>query len=130
VEQGIDVDAAAYVNTAVREAVARSLSARLVDEEASEASLNVILLGTDAPLLPFAEPGLRPAQYRAVVSLRGSLISRTGKVLWTSEVINGESPYLSPKGRIESLDGIRRTALARAAEDAARRLIASMNISL
>jgi hypothetical protein len=128
-EQGIDVDAAAYVNTALREAVARSLSARLVEEEASEASLLVTLVGTDAPLLPFADPGARAAQYRAVVSLKGQLISRTGKVLWTSEVINGESNYLNPGGAIEVLDGMRRTALARAAEDAAARLVASLTLS-
>lgn len=85
------------------------------------------MLGTDSPLLPFADPGTRAAQYRAVVSLRARLISRTGKILWTSEVITGEAAYLSPAGRIEVLDGMRRTALSRAADDAASRLVASMN---
>lgn len=130
VENGIDVDAAAYLNSALREAVVRSVSFRLVGEDASEATLKVILLGTDAPLLPFADPGQRAAQYRAVVSLKGELISRTGKIIWTSPVITGESHYLSPAGRIEVLDGVRRTALARAAEDAASRLMASLQAVL
>lgn len=130
VESGTDVDAGAYVDAAVRSALARSSSARLVGADAADASLEVTLVGTDSPLQPFADPGLRAAQYRALVSLRGRLISRTGDVLWTSDVITGESPYLSPAGRIEVLDGTRRTALSRAAEDAAARLIASMNASI
>lgn len=125
-EYGIDVDAAAFVDTAVREAIARGASTRLVGAEVAEASLEVTLVGTDSPLLPFADPGQRTAQYRAIVSLRGRLISRTGAVLWASGVISGEAPYLSPSGRIEVLDGVRRTALAHAAEDAASRLYASM----
>jgi hypothetical protein len=130
VESGTDVDAGAYVDVAVRGALARSSSTRLVGDDAADASLEITLVGTDSPLQPFADPGLRAAQYRALVSLRGRLISRTGTVLWSSEVITGEAPYLSPEGRIEVLDGMRRTALSRAAEDAASRLIASMNASL
>jgi hypothetical protein len=129
-EGGIDVDAAVYVDAAVRGAIARSTAAQLVGESRSEARLEVTLVGTDSPLQPFADPGLRAAQYRALVSLTARLISKSGKVLWTSEVITGEAPYLSPDGRIEVLDGMRRTALSRAAEDAAARLVAGMNAAL
>jgi hypothetical protein len=114
----------------VREAIARSSRTRLVGDDAAEAELQVMLVGTDSPLQPFADPGVRAAQYRAVVLLRGRLVSRTGEVLWSSGVITGEASFLSPGGRIETVDGARRTALSRAAADAASRLVASMHASL
>jgi hypothetical protein len=129
-ESGLDVDVAAYLARAVREAVARSTSTSLVREDAAEVRLEVVLLGASSPLQPFADPNLRAAQYVATVSLRARLVDKRGQVVWTSEVINGEAPFLSPQGRIEVLDGVRRTALSRAADDAASRLIASMSAAL
>lgn len=127
IEPGIDVDAAAMVAGAVRQAIARGPSTRLVRGDAAEAELEVELVNSASALATLADPGLRAAQYRAVVLVRGRLLDKQGKVLWTSTVITGEAPYLSAPGPIEALDGARRRALERAADDAAERLVASMS---
>jgi hypothetical protein len=125
-EPGIDVDAAALVNAAVRHALASSPGTRLVAEDAADETLDIELLNATSGLAPLADPNLRAAQYRALVLVRGKLIDRTGKVTWTSPVITGEAPFLSTPGPIETLDGARRRALSRAADVAAERLVASM----
>jgi hypothetical protein len=125
--QAIDVDAAALVTNAVRRAVARGPRTRLVESDAADAHLEVELLSTDSPLAPFADPAARAAQYRATVTVRGRLVDRGGKIVWTSNAITGEARYLSVSGAVEALEGARRRALERAAEDAAERLLAGMD---
>jgi hypothetical protein len=127
-EPGIDVDAAAWVNVAVRHAVARSPSTRLVAREEAYATLEVEMVNSAAALAPLADPGLRASQYHAVLVLRGKLVDKTGRVLWRSEA-TGDVPFLSTPGPIETLDGARRRALQRAAEEAADRLIGALTWS-
>ena len=129
-ESGTDIDAGALVSAAVRRAVARAPATDLVDPDFAQSRLEVELIGASARLAPLAEPGRRAAQYLAVVRLRGRLVDLDGDVLWASPVVAGEAPFLSAAGRIEALDGARRRALKQAAEQAADRLIAGMNVRL
>jgi hypothetical protein len=125
-EDGIDIDAAALVAREVRRKIANGMSTTLSDEENAQAVLAVTLLDSDAKLAPLADPGLRAAQYVAVVRIRGTLTSTAGKALWKSGVISAEAPYLSVPDDLEALDGARRRALAQAAESAAARLVGGM----
>lgn len=125
-EPGIDVDAAPLLTAAIRHAVARGPGTRLAGEESGAALLQVELLSSTSGLTSFADPAVRAAQYRAVVNVRATLVGANGKTLWQSSVITGEAPYLSTPGAIEKLEGARRRALERAAEDAAERLVASL----
>src|SRR5262249_44155475 len=70
-EPGIDIDAAALVNAAVRHAIASSPSTRLVSSGAAEATLDVELVNSASALAPLADPNLRAGQYRAVVLVKG-----------------------------------------------------------
>jgi lipopolysaccharide assembly LptE-like protein len=125
-EPGIDVDAAALVNAAVRHAIASSPSTRLVSRGAADATLDIELLNSASALAPLADPNVRAAQYRAVVLVRGRLLDKRGVLIWESPVIQGDSPFLSTPGPVETLDGARRRALARAADIAAERLVACL----
>jgi hypothetical protein len=124
-QEALDVDAAALVSRAVRRAIARGPSTQLA-EEGAEGTLRVRLIEARADLAPLADPRLRAAQYRAEIRLVATLVRTDGKLLWTSSLIVGEAPYLSTPGALERLDGARRRALERAAEDAADRLVAAM----
>lgn len=126
-EPGIDVDVAAAVDIAVRHALARTPSTRLATRGEADATLEVDVVNSAAGLAPMADPGMRAAQYRAVVLVKGRLIDRGGKVIWSSAPVVGEAPFLSTPGPMVNLDGARRAALARAADQAASRLVASMN---
>jgi hypothetical protein len=125
-EQGIDIDAASLVAVAVRHAVARGPSTRLASDQDANETLQVELLNSASSLAVLADPALRAAQNRAMVTVRGRLLDKKGHVIWESAIITCDSPFLSTPGPIETLDGARRRALQRAAEDAADRLVASM----
>lgn len=127
---GIDVDAAGLVDARLRRAVARAAGLALAPEVDAQVVLHVEVLEVRAGLSPFAEPALRAAQYEATVRLRGRLARRDGGPAWRSAPVTGRDAYLSTAGPIERLDGAGRRALARAAEDAAERLVAAMVLHL
>jgi hypothetical protein len=125
VEPGVDVDAAGMLASSVRRAVASGLSTQLATDDA-QAVLRVRLLDVKASLQPMADPGMRAGQYEAKIRCDAALYDKDGELLWKSSAVTGEAPFLSPPGPIEQLDGARRRALARAADDAAQKLIANM----
>lgn len=128
-EPGIDLDAAAMVDNATRRALTRSPSTRLVSQEGADQVLEVELLQVQAGLAPFAEPGLRAAQYQVSVRIKGRVVDSSGRALWSSATITGEAPFVSTPGSLEALDGARRRALARASDEAADRLVAALALA-
>ena len=122
-EAGIDIDAAALVSSAVRRAITRTPAASLIAAGSGRSTLDVELIDTQKRLAPMADPGQRAAQYRVTVRLRGKLVSPSGRTLWTSAPVDGNAYFVSTPGPIERLDGAGRRALAKAAEEAADRLV-------
>jgi hypothetical protein len=123
-ETGIDVDAAGYVTTSVRRAVARGQGLELAGAK-PHGELAVEIVDIQIGLGAFAEPGLRAARYQVAISLRGKLKDASG-FEWTSAPVTGYAPFFSTPDPIESLDGAGRRALERASDEAAERLIASL----
>lgn len=129
IEPGIDVDAAAYVSSAVRTAVLRSQGLELGAAGSANGRLTVEILDVQIGLGAFSEPNLRAARYQVSVVLRGRLADASG-VSWTSAAVTGTAPFLSPPGRIEALDGAGRRAMERASDEAAQRLVAALMVRL
>ncbi|MCC7383592.1 MAG: hypothetical protein IT384_17260 [Deltaproteobacteria bacterium] len=125
-QRGLDVDAEALVAGALRRTIARGPGTSLAPDGEEEATLRVQLIDARSGLSPLADPSLRAAQYRAEIRVVATLLGSDGRVLWRSSVLSGEASYLSRPGGLEVLDGARRSALARAAEDVAERLRASL----
>jgi hypothetical protein len=126
---GIDVDVAALVDAELRRAVARSAGMVLAGEGAP-LKLEVAVVDARTELAPFAEPGLRAAQYDAVVVLSGRVIGAGGEVKFEVGPVQGEAPYLSTGGRLEALDGAGRRALGQAGGRAAERLVGVVRLKL
>ena len=118
---GLDPYAPGIVDRALRRAVARAAGLRLSD--AAPRALRVTVADVRIGLTPFAEPGLRAAQYEAEITLTGAL---EGGRPWRSPVVRGAAPFLSTGGRLEALDGAGRRALGEAADEAARRLVGAL----
>lgn len=119
---GVDVDAAAELGTALR----RRLLAVRPETPASESNdgeLVVEVLDVKTALAPLSDPSRRAGEYRAELTISGRLLRRDGHVAWSSATVVGSANYYSTPDGIESLDGQRRAALARAADDAARKLV-------
>lgn len=125
-EPGLDTDAGALVLRSVRQTLARGPSTRLASGSEAVPELTVELISSDASLAPFSDPGLRAAQYLAVVRIRGTLTSSTGRQMWRSGVVSAEEPYFTVADDLEALDGARRSALSRAATRAAEDLVSSL----
>lgn len=126
---GIDVDLAALLATATRDAVAGRAELSLVGRGDADVTLRVDLVPGAAGLSALADPARRAAEYRVEVRLQATLVTETSsrsEPLWRSDTIVGEATYLSAAGSIVALDGARRRALARAAEDAAQRLVTAL----
>lgn len=125
-EQGIDVDAGALLASAVRRAVAHGPSTHLAPPGEAEAILEVRLIEARAPLSPLSDTAVRAGEYRAEVVAVGTLVAPDGRVLWRSQRVIGSAPFLSAPGALETQEGLRRAALARAAEEAAERLVTAL----
>lgn len=117
-----DVDLAGEIDAAVGRALVRTPNLALT--QTATTGLEVELVRAGQGLRPLAEPGLRAAEYLAFVVLRGRLIDEAGHTISRSPAVRGEARFLSRPGRIEALDGAGRTAMARAVEQAATRLVA------
>jgi hypothetical protein len=124
-EPGQDVDAAALVAQAIRRALARRPGLLLTSAGEAEVALSVRLLGVTSGLAPFSDPGLRAPQYVVTLAL-GAEARRGSGAPRGLPPVQGEAVYFSTPGRVEALDGARRLALARAAEDAADRLATAL----
>jgi len=125
-DDGIDVDLAAIVSTAVREAIAERTELALTQASEAQAVLYVDVVSGRSGLSLLADPALRSAEYKIDVILEGRLVRDPGELLWKSGPISGEATYLGSKGPIVHLDGDRRTAMSRAAQDASRRMISAL----
>ena len=125
-EDGVDVDAAGILSGVIRKAVAAHPAATLVTEQNAEAILVVELLSVGGGLAPLADPGSRAAQYRSQISIKAKLDHSSGNTIWHSGRIIGQADYLSVPDGIETLDGARRRALMRAAQNAADQLVTSL----
>lgn len=128
-DPGLDVDAAGLVDGHLRREVARTAGLRLSSDSQSNLRLEVEVVDVRTALAPFAEPGLRAAQYRAVVIVKGRLVDSERGLRW-SGTATGEAPYLSTGGPIEALDGAGRRALGEAAELATRQLVDALVLRL
>jgi hypothetical protein len=125
-EDGVDVDAAGVLAGLVRKAVAAHPAARLVSAKRAEAILHVKLDSVGGGLAPLSDPGSRAAQYRSQITITAQLKRPGGEVIWRSGRIVGQADFLSVPDAIETLDGARRRALARAAENATDQLMTSL----
>jgi hypothetical protein len=121
---GVDVDAAAELGTALRRRLLAVRTEALASaSEGSDGELVVEVIDVKTALAPLSDPSRRAGEYRADLTISGRLLRRDGHVAWSSAPVVGSANYYSVPGGIESLDGQRRAALARAADDAARQLI-------
>lgn len=121
---GVDVDAAAELGTALRRRLQGVRSEPVSPaSEGSDGDLVVEVLDVKTALAPLSDPSRRAGEYRADLTISGRLLRRDGHLAWSSATVVGSANYYSVPGGIESLDGQRRAALARAADDAARQLL-------
>lgn len=125
-EPGLAVDAGGVLEVAVRTALSRGGFESVASD--GDLVLRIDVVAMDAQLAPFAEPGLRAAQYRVNVRLVGQ--ASGGSSVWTSPLISAEAPIFGPPGRLEALDGAHRRALERAAESAAEQLVVALSLHL
>ncbi|MFO0723267.1 MAG: LPS assembly lipoprotein LptE [Myxococcota bacterium] len=116
---GVDVDAAALLLSALR----RRAFSGPEGAEGEGAELVVELVDQRTNLAALSDPGRRAGEYRAELTVLGRLVRADGKQVWSSPPIVASASYFSTTGGIESLDGQRRSALARAADEAAEKLL-------
>jgi outer membrane lipopolysaccharide assembly protein LptE/RlpB len=124
--EGIDLDAEAELARALRRAVARGPSTRLVPAGAADARLAVRLISADAGLAPLSDGAARASDYELRVRVSATLIRGVEEVIWRSGPVEGRAPYFSVPDAAEALDGARRRALARACEAAAEQLLGAL----
>ncbi len=91
----------------------------------SAVRLRVWVVQAEARLSSFSEPALRAGQYDAQIRLMAEVIEPSGATRWRRHFV-GTTPFLSPPGGLESLDGTARRALQRAADEAARRVVEAL----
>ncbi|MBI4816029.1 MAG: hypothetical protein HY791_07225 [Deltaproteobacteria bacterium] len=124
-EHGPDLDAAVEVSAAVRRAIARGPSTVLV-ERAADLTLELTLAGATSVPSPFSDSSRRAAESTERIRIRATLTSTSGRVVFQGDELLGEADYVSPPGEIATIEGARRTALARAAERLAQQLAAKI----
>ena len=122
VEEALDLDAGAEVDSALRRHLARRTFIRLEEDAAN--TLVVALSEARVQLAARAEPALRAPRYVVKVALKATLVQEDIKPTMShSFVVAGEDEFTAPAGSIEALDGAQRASLARAADEAADRLV-------
>lgn len=109
------------IESEVRSALEAHPSLRISNTSEARYELRVQILRADVGLETFSDPGVRASVYRARVQLGGRL-AVLQPCSWASFVVAAEAPAVSPPGGLEALEGTLRSALARAARSAARRL--------
>jgi hypothetical protein len=121
-QAAVDFDAPALVERAVR----RRIQARpelALSGDGSAPVLQIWLRSIRNDLLPGADPRLRAPRYRVAVELSAEvLLPADARKPMTASAV-GESVYVARPGEIGRLDGAFRTFLARAAEEAADRIV-------
>ena len=122
---GIDPDLGAAVAVALRQAVAARPELSLVARSEAEAMLRLGLQGGTTGLSPLADPTRRAPEYRVVLRAEATLAGE-GVAAWQSGALVGEATYASDVRSIGALDGARRRALERAAEELARRVVGAL----
>lgn len=125
-DDGIDVDLAALVARSARAAVAARPELTLTSRSDADAVLRLALIPGATGLSPLADPSRRSPEYRVEVRVEAVLMRDEGEALWSSGALVGEATYTSHPGSIIALDGARRLALSRAADDAAQRVITAL----
>ncbi len=125
-DDGIDVDLAAVLARSARAAVAARPELSLSGRGDADAVLKIAVLPGAAGLSPLADPSRRSPEYRVEVRVEAVLLGGAGEALWTSGALVGEATYASHPGSIVALDGARRLALGRAADDAAHRVVTAL----
>jgi hypothetical protein len=122
---GIDPDLGATVAVALRQAVAARPELSLVSRGEAEATLRLGLHASTTGLSPLADPARRAPEYRVVLRAEATVAGEGGSA-WRSGVLVGEATYASDVRSIGALDGARRRALERAAEELARRVVGAL----
>lgn len=122
---GIDPDLGAAVAAALRRAVAARPELTLVDRGSAEATLRLGLRGSTTGLSSLSDPARRAPEYRVVLRAEASLFG-AGVAPWQSGLLDADATYASDTRSIIALDGARRRALERAAEELARRVVAAL----
>lgn len=122
---GIDPALGAALAVALRQAVAARPELSLVDRDAAEATLRVGVVDATTGLTALADPSRRAPEYRVLLRAEASLLG-TGVQPWQSGPLSGEATYASDPRSIIALDGARRGALVRAAEELARRVVSAL----
>ncbi|MBI2374982.1 MAG: hypothetical protein HYV07_13380 [Deltaproteobacteria bacterium] len=120
---GSDLDASAELEKALRIAIARGPGTVLDDANPSRVLRVRLLEATNSPA-PTSDPGRRAGESVAFVKIRATLTSTSGMVVFSVDELVADSPFVSPPGEVAALEGRRRLAVARAAEDLADALLA------
>lgn len=121
-QAAIDFDAPALVERAVRRRILARPELALSADSAAPV-LRVWLQAIRNDRLPGSDPRLRAPRYRVAVELRAEVPGAEAVPEPISASAVGEAVYVARAGEIGRLDGVFRTFLARAAEEAADRIV-------